>query len=338
MKDTQVTDKIFEGYSNLFGPSTATIGTLKALSIASSQLPSPRLFIAHSAPSGHLKTWTSKTASSLFPKSWILDLKSDFTIHNLFKQNEKKDGSASVDKKCLMINDATLLFSSKAKRTEQRLVNGLAELMTDGVYRYGDFGHDFTIKGNISLVMNLTTKSYTRHLESLLGNTFDERCLTIHTELSAKEQNRLSTIPLFSDTTRIFNIPCDLILRLKSGKTPIITIPAQLQKLVKVHAWKYTYLGLKGFPRTQATINAIVRASAFINGRTEVCREDFEIVKKAKDYLVNPLQPNRPRIVSMLKNKVSVAEICRILGKDFDKYKTYVYRVWDDAKLKGLLG
>jgi hypothetical protein len=68
-----------------------------------------------------------------------------------------------------------------------------------------------------------------------------------------------------------------------------------------------------------------------------VCREDFEIVKKAKDYLVNPLQPNRPRIVSMLKNKVSVAEICRILGKDFEKYKSYVYRVWDDAKLKGLL-
>jgi hypothetical protein len=337
MKDTQVTDQIFEGYDNVFGQSTATIGTLKVLSIASARLPYPRLFIIHSAPSGHLKTWTSKTASSLFPKSWILDLKSDFTIHNLYEQNKKKDGSASVDKKCLMINDATLLFSSKAEKTKERLVNGLAELMTDGVYHYGDFGHDFTIKGDISVVMNLTTKSYTRHLESLLGNTFDERCLTLHTELSSKEQNKLSISTLPQEIGKGIKYT-ELDTLWKSGKAPSITIPAHLQKLIQVHAWKYTYLGLKGFPRTQATINAIVRASAFVNGRAEVCREDFEIVKKAKDYLVNPLQPNRPRIVSMLKNKVGVAEICRILGKDFDKYKTYVYRVRDDAKLKGLLG
>jgi hypothetical protein len=96
-------------------------------------------------------------------------------------------------------------------------------------------------------------------------------------------------------------------------------------------------LSLKGYERTQATICAIVRASAFVNGRTEVVQEDFKIAEKAKAYLVNPMQANRPKIVSMLRNKVSVSEICRALGQDPDKYDAYVYRVRRDAELRGLL-
>jgi hypothetical protein len=81
----------------------------------------------------------------------------------------------------------------------------------------------------------------------------------------------------------------------------------------------------------------MLRANAFLNERTEVCESDFSVVEMAKNYLINPMQLNKPRIIQMLRNKQTVSDICKVLEKDYEKYNAYVYRVLNDAKAKGLL-
>jgi hypothetical protein len=321
---TVTTKQIYNWFRDTVGQKIAVIGLLKVLSIASAKLTFPRLNLIHSAPSGHLKTWTSNTASRFFSKSWTLPLKSDFTIHRLY---EKTKGN--VDRKCLIVNDATLLFSSKSEKTKQRLVNGLAEIMTDNEYEYGDFQRCFTIKGQISIILNITTESYNQNLKRLLGNTFDERCLTVHSELSLDEQKRLSTIRLGSDYTYILS-------SFPSRKVEI-SIPQHFENKIFLCASEYSWKSLKGFPRTQSIIRAMLRSSAFLNGRTEVNKEDFWIIEKTGEYLINPLQPNKPMIVQMLRNKQSIIDICRSLGKDYESYNSYVYRVMKEAIGKGLI-
>ena len=286
---SQITNQVYESIKEIAGHKVAIRGLLKVETILSAKLDFPRLFFIDCAPSGHLKTWTSEKASLFFPKSWTLPLRSDFTIHRLF---EKTKGN--VNKKCLMVNDATLLFSSKSEKTKQRLVNGLAELMTDKEYEYGDFQRCFIIKGQISTIFNLTTKSYNRNSENLLGNTFDERCLTLHSELSQKEFDAIdfsTNRPNSNDIIDISSI---------SGRKVDVTIPEKFEKDIRLYASEYSWRSVKGYPRTQATVRAILRANAFLNDRTEVCKNDFWIVEQAKQFLINPLQPNKPRIIQLL--------------------------------------
>ncbi|MCJ7425183.1 hypothetical protein MUP01_13085 [Candidatus Bathyarchaeota archaeon] len=69
----------------------------------------------------------------LFPKNKIEYVGSDFTIHGLVKQSEN---GKKLDKKCVLINDLTLLLDSKADRTKARLVDAFAELASEGRYIY----------------------------------------------------------------------------------------------------------------------------------------------------------------------------------------------------------
>jgi hypothetical protein len=323
---------ILEAINKIAGQKIADITYLKCLSIASAKLSFPHLNIIHCSPSGHFKTWSSKKASEIMPKKWSLPLKSDFTIHSLYEENKTKEGIANVNGKCFLINDATLLFSSKGKQTKQRLVNGLAELMTDEEYKYGDFSRHFIIKGQISVILNITTESYNQNLKNLLGNTFDERCLTLHSELSQKEFNKIK----FHYSQEISGIPYT-IYATDSLKKVEITIPTKFEEKIQFEASEYSWKSVKGYPRNTATIKALLRANAFLNGRIEVCESDFFVVDMAKNYLINPLQPNKPRIIQMLRNNQTVSEICKALDKDYDGYKSYVYRCLNDAKAKGLL-
>lgn len=331
-KQNSVTEKIYDSFKSKLGERIATIGVLKVLAIASAQLPFPRLNIIHSAPSGHFKTLTSTLASQFFPSSCIMDLKSDFTIHSLYNKAKGHDGKAKINNKCLLINDGTLLFSSKSERTKQRLINGLAELMTDGKYEYADFQRAFWIKGKITTIINITTKSYTRNLDQLFGNTFDERCLTVHLELSPSEFDAVNYSSLFRSP--IYNTGW-LISRWKVDHE--ITIPPRFEDRIRLDSAEFSWKSVKGYSRSKSIIKAIISANCMVNNRRETREEDFWIVDKAKDYLINPLQPNKPRIVQMLRNKQSIADICKALNMDYETYNPYVYKVLRESKERGLL-
>lgn len=321
----EITKKVYEWFKDIAGPKVALRGLLKVLAVASAKLSFPRLFLEDCAPSGHFKTWTSEKASLFFPKSWTLDLKSDFTMNGLYEDTKGK-----VNGQCFRISDGTLWLSSKAERTKQRNINGMSELMTDEVYKYRDWQKVFFIRGRISLILNLTTESYNHNLKNLLGNTFDERCLTFFSELSQEEFNSIST-------NRLLSIPHTRVCMSKSSRKVDVEIPSEFKDRIRMEASEYSWRAVKGYPRTQATVNAMLRANAYLNGRAEVSENDFWIVEQIKSFLINPLQPNKPRIIQMLRNKQSILDICKALNMIYESYNSYIYRVLNEAKAKGLL-
>ena len=124
--------------SDKFLPILAPVTVLKCCAIVSCKLHRPRLSVLQIAPSRELKAYTSYEAMSLFDPSFYLNLGSDFTMNSLQRyQKELKSN------RCLLCNDGTILLSSKSPRTKNRLVGGLAELISDGRYKYQDSRHYF---------------------------------------------------------------------------------------------------------------------------------------------------------------------------------------------------
>ena len=88
-------------------------------------------------------------------------MKSDFTMPSL--RRFKHDIESG---KCLFVNDGTTLLASKSQRTKDRLVGGLSELLSDGSYTYMDFGRKFTLEGNVTMVVNITSEAYQSYTSS----------------------------------------------------------------------------------------------------------------------------------------------------------------------------
>lgn len=330
------TKRFYEVTTKMLGQKLADITYIKCLSIASAKLSFPRLNIINAMPSGTGKTLSSEIATAIMPKNWSLPLKSDFTIFGLYEQTKIKEGTASINCKCLMVNDATLWLSAQAPRSKQRSINGIAELMTESLYKYACWNKTFIIKGQITVILNITIDSYNRNLKLLLGDTFDERALTVFAELTKEEfkaiNHKESSITLLDiDSHSLY------MCIARSSRKVELSIPIEFEPKIELEADQYRYKSLKGYPRTQATVRALLMANAFFNDRVKVCESDFYAVETAKKYLVNPMQKNKPVIIEMLRNKSSVAEICSVLGKDYEKYDSYVYRVLNEAKAKGLL-
>lgn len=165
----------------------AIIALLKSISVVSATFTkNVKIWLLHVAPSRQLKSQTSLEQGRIFPSGRIVYVGSDFTIHGLAR---KYDEGRKLNGKCLSINDMTLLLSSKAKQTRERLINGLAELFSEGHYIYSDFDKDREIKARFSLIANITPWSYLMNRKSLLGNTFIERCLVVHHSLTDEEMH-----------------------------------------------------------------------------------------------------------------------------------------------------
>ena len=137
-----------------------------------------KIWVLHVAPSRQLKSRTTNEQMHLFPKKKTEYVGSDFTIHGLIRSYET---GKALDKKCLLINDPTLLLDSKADRTKARLVDAFAELASEGRYIYSDYQKTHEIKAQFSLIANITPDSYFRNRKKLLGNTFRERCSVAYT-------------------------------------------------------------------------------------------------------------------------------------------------------------
>jgi hypothetical protein len=123
------------------------------------------------------KTAMSNENMEIFDKEFWIDLGSDFTMPSLRHCMEQ-----IAKGRCLMINDGTLLFSSKSERTKQRIINGLSELTADGKYVYRDFGrkNKFTLQGKATVIMNIVPESFQNYKNRLFGLTFSERFQILH--------------------------------------------------------------------------------------------------------------------------------------------------------------
>jgi len=276
------------------------------------------------APSRSLKSYTSNEVMRIFDKSFYINLKSDFTMNSLRRYAEDLSKG-----KCLFVNDGTVEFASKSQRTKDRLVGGLSELLADGVYSYQDFGQKFTLKGKVTMVMNMTSEAFQNYKDRLFGLTFAERFFTAHHALSEQEKHEWidreerSAKTQFGEKITQDDIETD------------VRIPKKYYQTIRYLAQDFSYMSLKTFIGCRDIIKATLKAHASLNHRDEVCRDDLEFIRMIKDYLVNPFSPYEGKVDKYRAEGFSIRDICKKI--DRPNYIKQVQRVVQKAELRGIL-
>jgi len=319
--------KILEFFSRNYGQLIAPVGLFKACAVVSAKLPWPRLSILNVAPTRQFKSVTSNLIGKMFPASYSIHVGSDFTIHSLYKETK-----GDVDKKCLFINDGTLLLTSKSKRGKDRLINALAEIISDGKYHYGDFKTSFDIKGHCTVAMNMTLEAFSRYENSLLSNTFLERFLTVFHNMPRKEQHN------YYDMREERNENASKVFPRKLRVKPLkVENVGEYKKAFIEFGKDYSVLSIRSFLGCVDQVEALAVSHAVLNGRSRLCEDDMEVVRLAREYLSNPLSPNRSRIVVLYQQGRSQRDICLLLNRDYNKYRPYVSKVLKAARLRGVV-
>jgi hypothetical protein len=242
----------------------------------------------------------------------------------------EKQNEGDVDRKCICINDGTLLLRSKARRSKDRLINGLAELISDGEYIYGDFKQELVIKGSCSALVNMTLEAYKRYEHDLLASTFLERFVTLFYTMPKKEQRHYYA--------------CKEEMEEAAGATPIIN-PRSFRKIINIKKFKsalsvladdFSALSLRSFQGCADQVEALACSHAILNDRFWLCEDDLDVVKIAREYLVDPASPNKSRIVQFHLQGKNQRDICLLLNMDYETYRPFVSRVIREAKLRGI--
>lgn len=190
LEESPISD-LYLGYMDWkYGERTGPIGLLTLCSVVSAHITSRSFPIGFNlckvAPSGAFKTRTSNEAMQVVPKSYYLDLKSDYTLHSLHHEY-----GGDLRNKCLFVNDGTLLLGSKVHKTKQRIINGFAEILSDGIYHYADFRESWNINGPCTCVFNITPESFRMYESTLFASTFIYRFLPVYYRLPQSEQYEL---------------------------------------------------------------------------------------------------------------------------------------------------
>ena len=320
--------KILEYFDTKYGQLTAPVGLFKACAVVSSQLAWPRLSILTVAPTRQFKSSTSRDVEAMFPENYVIHAGSDFTMHRLFKQT-----NGDVDRKCIFINDGTLLLRSKSTRGRDRLVNGLAELIADGEYLYGDYQNAFAVKGGCTAVANMTLEAFARYEESLLSMTFLERFLTLHYKMPPKEQR------YFYETREERAKDAAKILPKEKIKIRPFKIAnlKEHRKTLKTLAQDFSAMSLRSFLGCADQVEALAISHAVLNERFWLCEDDLHVLRMARDYIVNQLSPVKSRILQLYEQGRNQHDICLLLNKDYKSYRPHVSRVLREAKLRGII-
>jgi len=232
--------------------------------------------------------------------------------------------------RCLMINDATLLFASKKANVKDRLVNALAELLSENKYVYGDrVNPKLSIEARISMIMNMTLESYNKYQSTLIGSTFLERFLTLFYSMTEEELTEFAR-------KRDEKISMKFGKKLRIKTITFVEIDKNYKEVLIDYAKRFSVLSVKGFNSCHDVVLAIVRSHAALNNRNYICDDDIEMLRITENFLNNPFAPNESKIIEFYKQGRSYREICMLLGKD-EGYKSYVSRVVKKAKERGII-
>jgi len=321
-EDSFVSKKIFKFFNFKYGQVVAPIGLLKCCTVVSNQLEYPRLNLWVVAPTRQYKTRTSKEVQIIFPKKYWIDVGSDFTIHGLHKEYGE-----NVNGKTFMVNDATVLFSSKSARTKERLVGALAELLSDEEFKYKDFRHQWTIYGKCTAIVNQTTESFNYYKNKLEYSTVLERFLVVHYKLTLEEQRESRAFVL-----RRFKPP----IRIKGLKPRTIMNLEKYDDVIKEYAMDYSALSLRAYSSCKDMTVAMMKSHAILNNRNYITLDDLYLIRMIRNYLKDPFAPNDPTIIECLRQGRTYRDICLLLNKK-PSYKAYISKVARKAKERGLI-
>lgn len=325
LENSPVSREVLEYGDTKFLLIVAPILLLEFLVMVSCKLEWPRLSLFNVGPTRQLKSILTKEVMKIFDTDFWLDLQSDFTMNSLeWYKNIIKN---SV---CLVINDGTALLSSKAKRTKDRLISGLSELLADGRYIYQDRLHKFVLEGSVTLILNITSESFKNYKDRMLGLTFLERVLTVHHAFSKQE---CETWVEKEQKTKKMNFKRTITL--DDIETDIQEIPSHYLKLIKIQARDFSYLSMRSFIGSQDIIKALVRAHAALNKRKQLCTDDFYVVSLIKPYLINPFLPYEGLVVKLRAQGLSYRQIQKQIGSNIKIRQ--IQRILKKARIRGIL-
>lgn len=316
-------------YSKKFGQVVTPIGVLKTLAgISSTFQNNVKLWILNVAPSRHLKTQTTQEQTRIFPKNKLVYVGSDFTIHGLIRDY---DSGRKIDKKCLLVNDMTLLLASKAKQTRSRLIDAFSELASEGRYVYSDFQHTHEVKALFSLIANITLHSFLVNRRQLLGNTFIERCLVVYHALTDEE---MSEGNLNRDQREVMKIE-----KFKSSVREQ-DVRVTREDLVRFDEYAKRWRLLGGYSSSSAIfdmIKSVAIAYAILSRHRKITKAEYRFLNMLEPYLQNPEESVKLTILELAHQRRSVKDICQILNRDHEKYRPFVSRTITEYRRKGVL-
>ena len=325
-EDSDNTKRILEYFKVKYGESLMAIGLAKSLSVASLKVKECfPLNIVNVSPAGHFKSRTSIEQVEIFGKRNIINFGSDFTIHGLAEQYDKGRG---INNKTCLINDLTLLFGSKSKQAKERLINALAEMLSEGSYAYKNFKENWEMKARISLIGNITIETYMKYYKELLESTFGERCLTLYNVVERDEEASFN-----KEKRERIAIDFGDKVKLKSRCVDYSEYNDFFVDLAK----KWQILNLSpSQTRVFDRVVSVAKSNAVLNGRGMINDDDLAVLGIVQKALINPLSPH-VRIVELAVEGLSQSQICQALGKNPESYQGYVSRVLSSYKQRGVI-
>jgi len=322
--------RLNEYYSRKFGQVVTPIALAKTLTVVSSSFTQNMpLWILNVAPSRHLKTQTTLDQQQIFPRSKLVYAGSDFTIHGLIRDyNSGRD----IDRKCLLINDMTLLLGSKAKQTRGRLIDALSELASEGRYIYSDFQHTYEVKARFSLIANITPHSFLVNRRQLLGNTFTERCLVLYHSLTDQEMSEAN-----------LNRDARNMMRIQRFHSTIHESDVEVSSEDRVrfdeYARRWRLLAASSSSSSLFDmIKTLAVAHAILSSQTEITTQQYRFLDMLEPHLQNQWETVKLRILQLAHEGRSIKDICGIMNQDYETYRPYVSRVINEYRTIGVLG
>jgi hypothetical protein len=321
--------RLEDHYSRKFGQVVTPIAILKTLAIITSDFKKNwRLWVLNVAPSRHLKSKTNEEQALLFGRRKLVYLGSDCTIHGLYRDYES---GRKIDRKCLFVNDTTLLLASKAKQAKSRLIDAFSELGSEGRYIYRDFQKSFEIKAKFSLVANITPHSFMVNRERLLGNTIVERCLVVYHALTEEEMSEANLNRNQRDAMKMEKFkPCLREEDVKVSKSDLVRF--------NEYARRWRFLGAYSSSSSLFDmIKSIAIAYAILSGNRRITKAEYRYLDMLEPHLQNPDESVKLTILQLAHQGRSIKDICLVLNKDYEKYRPFVSRTISEYRQKGLL-
>lgn len=301
-------------------------GLIKAIAFASMYIKNKDIMplsVLIIAPPGQFKTRTTIELDSIFSNRSLIHLGSDFTIHSLV---DRFHSGKKCNNKTLSINDLTLLFSSKTQRTKARLVNALAEVLSDGEYQYGERNTPkLVFKARINIIANITKNSYMQNRRNFLDNTFIERLLPFFYALSDNQQLSFSNEISERKKLKFWN-------KLRLNAFEIDNFSDYKHEIIKVAYSIMRLTNSPSLPRCVEKAKALIGGMCIIENSTQVKDEYFQYVKELIPHLHEEGSRSN-EIISLYKQGVDIKEICRRLNFN----SNYPYKVIQRAREKGIL-
>ena len=319
--------KLEKYYNQKYGQVITPIAILKSLSVISSTFrDNVKIWVLHVAPSRQLKSKTSEEQTRIFTKKKLVYAGSDFTIHGLEKEYGDK-----INNKCLMINDLTLLLASKATRTKSRLIDGLSELASEGLYIYSDWQGTKIIKARFSLIANITPTPYLRNRRTLLENTFANRCLIVYHQLTEEEMSEANLNRESRNSMKIERFKQTLHER---------DIKITRDDLVRFNEYAKRWRILGAYTSSSAVfdmIKSVTVAYAILSGHDKISSEEYRLLDMLELHVRSPFENVKLMILELAYQGRSIRDICLILDRDYEKYRPYVSRVIKEYRTSGIL-